>query len=205
MVFNTSSRTLKCSYGFKLGSLDIIPVKRYCYLGIQFSLNGSFKQAIDELRKKALRSFFSMRRIINTKALTTSTMLKLIDSLVKPVATYGCPVWLSSTNIVKAILSKKEEVSLPKSAAKDPLETTHLKILKWILSVHKKANNNFCYGDTGRTPWTVTVIPQCLAYFHRASLAVEGNVNTLLHHTFQEQKLLNLTWYDSWSTIANTG
>ena len=202
MVFNTSARTLKCSYGFKLGSLDIVPVKRYCYLGIQFSLNGSFKQAIDELRKKALRSFFSMRRIINTKALTTSTMLKLIDSLVKPIATYGCPVWLSSTNIVKAILSKKEEVSLPKSAAKDPLETTHLKILKWILGVHKKANNNFCYGDTGRTPWTVTVIPQCLAYFHRASLAVEGNVNTLLHHTFQEQKLLNLNWYDSWSTIA---
>ena len=34
MVFNTSSRTLKCSYGFKLGSLDIIPVKRSCYLGI---------------------------------------------------------------------------------------------------------------------------------------------------------------------------
>ena len=93
-------------------------------------------------------------------------------------------------------------MSLPKSAAKDPLETTHLKILKWILGVHKKANNNFCYGDTGRTPWTVSVIPQCLAYFHRASLAVEGNVNTLLHHTFQEQKLLNLNWYDSWSTIA---
>ena len=154
--------------------------------------------------KKALHSFFSMRRIIDTRALSTSTMLKLIDSLVKPAATYGCPVWLPSTNIAKAILSKNQEVSLPKAAAKDALETTHLKILKWILGVHKKANNNFCYGDTGRTPWTVTILPQCIAYFCRASQAAVGNVNTLLHHTFQEQKQLNLTWYETWSTIIRT-
>ena len=47
----------------------------------------------------------------------------------------------------------------------------------------------------------VTGIPQCIAYFCRASLAVAGKVNTLLHHTFQEQKQLNLTWYDTWSII----
>ena len=52
MVFNSSSRLLKCAYGFKLGHLDVKPVKNYCYLGIQFSLNGSFKRAIEELRKK---------------------------------------------------------------------------------------------------------------------------------------------------------
>ncbi|MCP4263210.1 MAG: hypothetical protein GY774_37730, partial [Planctomycetes bacterium] len=46
MVFNGSSRILKCAYGFKLGSMDIAPVNKYCYLGIQFALNGSFKQAI---------------------------------------------------------------------------------------------------------------------------------------------------------------
>ena len=159
MVFNTSSRILKCAYGFKLGNLDILPVKKYCYLGIQFALNGSFKQAIDELRKKALRSFFSIRRILDTRALTTSTMLKLVDSLVKPVATYGCPVWLPSTNVLKALSSSNQLTTLPKASAKDPLETTHLKMLKWILGVHKKANNNFCYGDTGRTPWAVEVTP----------------------------------------------
>jgi hypothetical protein len=34
-------------------------MRKYCYLGIQFSLNGTFKHAIEELRKKALRAFFS--------------------------------------------------------------------------------------------------------------------------------------------------
>ena len=88
MVFDTSSRILECAYGFTLGNLDIAPIRKYCYLGIQLYLNVSFKQAIGELMNKALGSFFSVRQIIDTRALTTSTMLKLIGSLVKPVATY---------------------------------------------------------------------------------------------------------------------
>ena len=49
MVFNSSSRVLNCSYGFKLGQLDISLTRSYCYLGIQLSLNGSFKCAMNEL------------------------------------------------------------------------------------------------------------------------------------------------------------
>ena len=185
MVFNTSARILKCAYGFKLGDIEITPVRAYCYLGIQFSLNGSFKQAIDLLRKKALRSYFSIKRILDTRALTTSTMLALMDSLVKPVATYGCAVWLPSTNVFKALLSQNTKVTIPKAAAKDALESTHLKILKWVLGVHKRTNNNFCYGDTGRLPWTLTVLPQCIRYYLRACTVVDGNVSTLLYDTFQ--------------------
>ena len=199
MVFNKSSRILNCAYGFKLGSLDITPVRKYCYLGIQFSLNGTFKHAIEELRKKALRAFFSIRRTVDTRALTTSTMLKLMDSLVKPVAMYGCPVWIHTTNVMKTAAAENESLSLPKAASKDALESTHLRILKWILGIHRKANNNFCYGDTGRPPWAVSVIPQCVQYFHRASSAVPGGVNTILYHTFQEQKNLNLAWHKVWS------
>ncbi|KAL5249847.1 hypothetical protein ACHWQZ_G018618 [Mnemiopsis leidyi] len=92
-------------------------------------------------------------------------MLKLVDSLVKPVATYGCAVWLPSTNVIKALMSKKPDTTtkkpdttlmskkpdttMPRAAAKDAFEATHLKILKRILGVHKRTNNNFCYGDTG--------------------------------------------------------
>ena len=206
MVFNTSSRLLNCAYGFKLGNLDIAPVNKYTYLGIQVSLNGSFKRAIDELRKKALRSFFSLRRIVDTRALTTKTMLKLIDSLVKPVATYGCQVWLPSTNLIKSLLSvdTNPAVSLPKAATKDALELTHLRLLKWTLGVHKKANNNFCYGDTGRIPWSLSVLPQCISYFNRASQAADGGVDTLLYHTFHEQQRLDLTWFNTWSRVRTS-
>ena len=178
------------------------PTKKYCYLGIQFSLNGGFKHAIDELRKKALRAFFSIRRIVDTRALTTKSMLKRIDSLVKPVAMYSCQIWLPSTKIMKEI-TRPVCYNIPQCAAKDAFETTHLKILKWILGVHKKCNNNFCYGDSGRLPWGISAIPQCLRYFDRVSQATAG-VNcatTLIHHAFQEQKSLDLPWYSTWSKI----
>ena len=127
MVFNKGSKLL--NYGFKLGELDITPTKKYCYLGIQFSLNGSFKHAIDELRKKALRAFFSTRRIVDTSAVTTHTMLKLIDCLVKPVAMYSCQVWLHSTSILKEIM-KTDCNNILECAAKDAFELTHLRMLK---------------------------------------------------------------------------
>ena len=203
MVFNSSARMLQCSYGFKLGDMEIQPARKYCYLGIQFSLNGSFKHAIDELRKKALRAFFSIRRILDTRALTTSTMLKLIDSLVKPVAMYACQIWLPSTGIMKEMI-KQDCYNIPQCATKDAFETTHLKMIKWILGVHKKTNNNFCYGDTGRLPWAISVLPQCIRYYERVSQAPEGPkcVSTLIHHAFREQKTLNLSWYATWSEIS---
>jgi hypothetical protein len=129
MVFNEYLKLLNYSYGFKIGEVDITPTQKYCYLGIQFSLNGSFKHAINGLRKKALRAFFSIRRIVDTSALTTHTMLKLIACLVKPVAMYLCQVWLHSTGIFKEIV-KTDCNNIPQCAAKDAFELTHLRMLK---------------------------------------------------------------------------
>ena len=207
MVFNSSSRVLNCAYGFKLGDLNVSPTKSYCYLGILFSLNGSFKCAMSELRKKALRAFFSIKRMVDARALTTKTMLKLIDSLVKPVATYACQIWLPSTHLFKEMArDQNQRQNLAKAATKDTLETTHLKMLKWVLGVHKKTNNNFCYGDTGRMPWALSVLPQCLRYYERVSQSSSdtNSVNFLVHQSFQEQKNLNLSWYEKWSSVARS-
>ena len=58
-------------------------------------------------------------------------------------------VSLPSTNLVKEMARESgQRQNLSKVAAKDALEITHLKILKWVLGVQKKTNNNFCYGDT---------------------------------------------------------
>ena len=205
MVFNTSSRILNCSKGFVLGDMPIQSVKGYCYLGIQFSLNGSFKAAMEQLSNKALRSYFSIRRTVDTRALSTSSMLNLLDSLVKPVATYACQIWLPSTNLLRGIVSDRKS-NLTTLAPKDKMESTHLRILKWIMGVHKKTTNNTCYGDTGRLPLALSSFPQCFKYFVRASNANPevSSVNTLLYHSFQEQKTLNLEWYRTWNTIINS-
>ena len=116
---------------------------------------------------------------------------------------HSCQIWLPSTSIMKEII-KPNCYNIPQCAAKDKFEVTHLKMLKWVLGVHKKCNNNFCYGDTGRLPWGISVIPQCLRYFDRVSQATDGHnsATTIIHHAYREQKQLNLPWYQTWSTIS---
>ncbi len=47
--------------------------------------------------------------------------------------------------------------------------------------------------------------PQCVKYFMRASLSSSdsNSVNQLLHHTFQEQKSMNLSWYSTRAAISD--
>ena len=144
MVFNTSARILKCACRFRLGDHEITPVRTCFYLGIQFSLNGSFKEAIDLRRKKALRYNFPIKHILDTRALTTSTMLTL------RIRTTSATVKLADY------------------------------LGRWR-SYHSASD-------------TIS---------ERALFCRETSTHlTLLYHTFQEQKELNLSWYHTWSSIV---
>ena len=200
MVFNTCGRILNCSYGFKLGGASISPTKNYTYLGIVFSLNGSFVSAIDHLSKKAMRAYFSMKRTIDIRALNASSVLKLFDCLIKPIATYGSQIWLPSTNACKALL--KDQGNLLQASAKDKIELTHLKLLKWTFGIHKKASNTFCYGDSGRIPLALSVLPQGVNYFRRLA-SNEGLNDPLSYHAFAEQQKNSFEWYRTWSFLNN--
>ena len=198
MVFNSGSKLLKCSYGFNLGDEAIKPTKTYTYLGIMFSLNGSFKPAIHNLGKKAVRAYFSMKRTVNIAALSARSLLILFDSLIKPIATYASQIWLPSTQLIKAI---RAEGNISQVCSKDQLEIVHLKMLKWMLGVHKKTSNIFCYGDSGRPPLALASISQGINYYRRIlDLESYNDENIpLVKHAFEEQKLLNLEWYETWS------
>ena len=198
MVFNTSSKLLNCSYGFHLGEENIKPTKNYTYLGITFSLNGSFRPAVDNLGKKAVRAYFSMKRLVNITALSATNLLKLFDSLIKPIATYACQIWLPSTHVLKAVL---DDGNLLQACSKDKLELAHLKMLKWMFGVHKKTSNVFCYGDSGRSPLALTSISQGIKYFRRIRDLDLDESSPLVRHAFEEQKLHNLEWYNAWASL----
>ena len=140
MIYNTAGRLLKESYTFHLGNKLIKPTKSYCYLGVTFSLNGSFKQAIKNLSIKASKAYFQIRRTIDVKMLSPKSLYKLHDSLIKPIATYACQIWLPDTNLMKCLYNEANGRSnnLLEAAAKDKTELTHLKFLKWSLGLHKK-------------------------------------------------------------------
>ena len=64
MVFNKAGRILNCSRGFTFNNTEIDTVNSYCYLGVMFTLSGSFKHATDELRHKVNRGYFALRKVV---------------------------------------------------------------------------------------------------------------------------------------------
>ena len=102
------------------------------------------------LIRKALRSYFSLKKTIDIDSLSVKAVLKLFDSLILPVLTYGIQAWYHNTKIA-SVLGGQSAWSI-KSISRDPLEKIHMQIIKWTLGIHKKASNIGSYGDTGRLP-----------------------------------------------------
>ena len=70
---------------------DIEIVQSYCYLGIIFSASGSFNKACEALTNKALKAFYKFKQIHPNNNVPLA--LKLFDTLVTPIATYGGAIW----------------------------------------------------------------------------------------------------------------
>ena len=199
MVYNKSGRILKDSQNFFFGDSRIQSVREYCYLGITFSLTGSLALTQQKLRQKGLRSYFSLKSMIDVGSLRKTVLFKLFDSLILPVAGYGCQVWLPETMLFKNITNTDTSPSL-QAISKDPLEKLHLSFLKWSMGVHKKTSNSPVWGDTGRYPLGIELSKQLFSYFDRLQSLDMSNSDSLVRHAFCEQRSLNLRWYSGLTT-----
>ena len=207
MVFNKASVVLKDSRTFSYNGSPVPTAKSYCYLGVIFSLNGSFKANVTALRQKAMRSIMSLKRAVNFSVLSPELLLKLFDMLILPVASYCSQVWLPIVAWSK--LNKSNSPDLKKLAS-DPLERLHLSFLKIALGVSRKSPNAVVWGDTGRMPLAFSLQPGVLRYFRRVlkmsedhTAVTDGNI-PLLVFTFREQVELGLTWYTSITQFVST-
>ena len=195
MVFNRTGRLLKESSSFYYGETPIIPAREYTYLGVVFTLNGSYTKAQTNLRQRALRGYFSLKSMIDLNHLRKNIVFKVFDALLKPVASYGCQAWLPHTNLIKGI-AKNGELDLSK-VAQDPLERAHLSFLKWTMGVGKYTSNVTIWGDTGRYPLAIDLSGQVFDYFNKLEQLHSHGSPALACQAFAEQKILNLSWYSN--------
>ena len=127
-------------------------------------------------------------------------LVKLFDSLIVPVLSYGCQVWLFSTRLFKLIASgnfHRNNVYTLRRIASDPIEQIHLKFLKWTLALHKKSSNLACWGDTGRAPLVIQLLKQSLEYYNRLNNFDINDSSALVRHAFVEQRTLQLPWFNT--------
>ena len=204
LIFNRSGKLLIESHGFIYDGEKIPAVKEYCYLGITFTASGSTVRTQVQLRQKALRAYFAMKKYIDPSAIGKDGAVKLFDALIRPIVSYGHQVWLPSTKGWETTTTKKSPEVAFKNLATDPLEKLHITYLKWMLQVPRRTSNTAVLGDYGRYPLAIALTKTTLDYSNRLQLMDKEGSNNLVRHAFVEQRKLDLNWYCSIRTLTDT-
>ena len=172
-------------------------VDSYCYLGVTLHQSGNVNVTQTDLKIKATRAFFGLKRVIMRSKLSFKALSTLFDSLIKPIVLYGAPIWAPCSLATKLIIdsfhsNSNSSQNFIKKIGGSLQEKLHLSFLKWALGVHRKASNIGVWGDTGRLPLVYQSIKLSLNYFKRLTSI---NTATFVSAAFREQKSMNLPWY----------
>ena len=107
-------------------------VKSFKYLGIVFTAGGSFSETQNTLSGQAQKAIFKLNKYLyKFTFIPPKHKMELFDKLVTPIMNYGSEVWgfIQGTS----------------------LERAHLQFCKQLLGVKKSIQNDFVYGELGRT------------------------------------------------------
>jgi len=132
---------------------------KYIYLGLTFSKNGSLCEAVQNLKEKGYKALFQMSSSLYTGlTFTPDIPLKIFDSTVRPILTYGCEAWAS--DYAKLLIK-------PNQLDKAPFEQINNKFCKYVLGVSSRASNFAVKAELGREPIFAFICSQALKYWTR--------------------------------------
>ena len=105
---------------------------KFRYLGVVFTVGGSFSECQNTLAGQAQKAIFQLNKYLyKFTFLSPRHKLELFDKLILPILNYGGEVWgFSQANVI---------------------ERVHLQYCKRLLGVKKTTQNDFIYGELGRT------------------------------------------------------
>jgi hypothetical protein len=84
-------------YKFYLDTVALEHTKKYTYLSRNISTTGNFHKAVNNLRDKARRAFYAVKRNIKFD-IPIRIWIKILQSFIEPISLYGCEVWGLLTN-----------------------------------------------------------------------------------------------------------
>ena len=119
---------------FYYNEIELAIVNKFSYLGIVFSTGGSFSVCQETLAGQGMKAIFKLNRLLyNFTNITPKHRIELFDKLVTPILNYGCEVW--------GFCQAKQ------------IERTHMMFCKQLLGVKTSTQNDFIYGEFGRTDY----------------------------------------------------
>ena len=88
----------------KANEENLIPHKNCVkYLGINIDEKLNYKQHIEIQLSKASKAFWNTKRLFYSRLLDSKVKIMCYQSLIRPIITYGCPIWY---NIPASIMEK---------------------------------------------------------------------------------------------------
>ena len=147
---------------FFLNQTALEHTKNYTYLGLNISSTGNFNKAVNDLREKARRAFYAVKRNVMLD-IPIKIWLKILDSVIEPIALYGCEIW--------GPLANQEFEKWDKHQT----ETLHSELCKSILRTQRKTTNNACRAELGRYPLIIKVKKRALKFYNHLK---ESNTDT---------------------------
>ena len=152
LIFQKRTRRQGNKYNFMLNKTKIEHVTNYTYLGLKFSANGTFNLAMNELKNKARRAFYAIRKSIQIK-IPIRTWLRIFQSVIEPIALYGSEVWGHLTNLN---FEKWD---------KNPIETLHAEFCRNILRMQRKIPNTACRAELGQYPLSLKIEKRTIKFW----------------------------------------
>ena len=175
MVFRKGGRLSKnLNFHYDGNSIEI--VNKFSYLGIAFTSGGSFKQTQNTLAGQAQKAVFKLNRYLHKFTyITPAHRLELFDKLVSPILNYGSEVW--------------------GFAAAPSIERVHLQFCKKLLGVKKTTQNDFIYGELGRTSFQVKRYYNIIKYWTKILISDDNKyinkIYNMLKREAEENQCVN--------------
>ena len=92
MIFNSSGRLMKRC--FHLNGVKLGMVRSYKYLGFMITPSGEISTGLKDLRDRAFKAYMKLKNDLGLSFnQDISTILKLMDTLIKPILLYASDFW----------------------------------------------------------------------------------------------------------------
>ena len=187
LIFNKSGKLVPEK--FFLDKTVLENARNYTYLGVIFSISGSFTDAKKGIYKKGLKAYFKFLKCFEGHKPKLKTIIHVFDHTVKSVLLYGSEIWGYFPQ--GKVLDNNYFSKLCRDL---PIELIHRKLCKNLLEVKKRSTTNAVMGELGRYPLMLEVVVNMLSYYSRLCKTDDA----LLHASFNCSNALAHESKQSW-------
>lgn len=142
---------------------------------------------------KAKKALFKLQGLLMQCNFKPSLCLRLFDQLIKPICLYGSEIW--GLDKIKCNNASKFYKSIESFTS----EKTNMSFSKFVLGVHKKAQNTAVHGELARFPLGIDIMANIVAYGKRFE---DSKTNSLLKEAYALSANQNKSWVNKFQCVG---